>query len=204
MMPGKAPQLCVSIAFAAVLATACSSSTDNTVEVVESETTTSTAAPVDTVPAEELGEPTLSDESEVTTVGLDTVEFGMTFDEAQQAAGTRLAVVEGTGGSDCYRVDPEEGPEGVTFLVSSGTIERVDIDSGAVKTRSGAGVGTSISELTGLYGERLESAPTPQGTTYTFVPADEADADYRLIFETDGSTITKFRAGKLPEVTDGC
>ena len=93
----------------------------------------------------------LEDDEDRVDAILDTVEFGMTFDEAQRAAGTRLAVVEGTAGSSCYRVDPEEGPEGVTFLVSNGTVERVDIDSGAVKTRSGAGIGTSISELTGLY-----------------------------------------------------
>jgi hypothetical protein len=194
----------VSIAFAAVLALGCSSSTDNKVEIVEGDTTTSNVVPVETVPTEDLGEPTLSDESEVTTVGLDTVEFGMSFDEAQQAAGTRLVVTEGDAGSACYRVDPEEGPEGVTFLVTNSTIERVDIDSGAVQTRSGAGVGTSISELTELYGDRLESAPSPEGTTFTFVPADESDAEYRLIFETDGSTVTSFRAGKLPEVIDGC
>jgi hypothetical protein len=196
--------LCLSLACAAVLVVGCSSSTPNKVEVVEGEPTTTTAAPVETVPAEDLGEPTLSDTSEVTTVGLDTVEFGMTFDEAQQAAGTRLAVVEGDAGSSCYRVHAEKGPEGVTFLVSNSTVERVDIDSGPVTTRSGAGIGMPVGELTTLFPERLEPSPSPTGTTFTFVPTDEQDAQYRIIFETDGATVTSFRAGKLPEVTDGC
>ena len=45
------------------------------------------------------------------------------------------------------------------------------------------------------------------GHYLTFVPDDPADADLRLIFETDASSkVTQFRAGRLPEVAyvEGC
>jgi hypothetical protein len=192
----------VLLAFAAVAG--CSSSTENKVAVVDGESSTTTTT-VATLPVpSDLGEPTLTDDSEVTTVGFGAVEFGMTLEDAEKAAGTRLVVIDGEAGSSCYRVEPEQGPDGVSFLVSDGRIERVDIDSGAVTTRSGAGIGMAVAELTTLFPERLQSAPTPNGTVLTFVPTDEGDADYRIIFETDGTTVTSFRAGKLPEVEEGC
>jgi hypothetical protein len=181
----------------------CSSSTDNRVEVVEGGTSTTAATSETTAPIE-FGEPTLSDDSEVTTVGLDAVEFGMTFEDAQAAAGTRFVPLDGETVGACYRVRPEEGPEGVTFVVSDGRIERVDVDAGAVTTRSGAGVGMPVGELTALYPDQLEASPGASGTTFTFVPTDEADAEYRIIFDTDSTVVTAFRAGKLPQVTEGC
>jgi len=194
----------VVVALVGIVVAGCSSGTENKVAVIDGEASSTTTTVVTTPPPGDLGEPTLTDDSEVTTVGLDAVEFGMTFDDAQKAAGTRLVVVDGQPGSSCYRVEPEVGPEGVSFLVSDGRIERVDIDSGPVTTRSGAGIGMSISELTTLFPERLETAPTPDGTVLTFVPSDEGDADYRIIFQSDGTTVTSLRAGKLPEVEDGC
>ncbi len=37
-------------------------------------------------------------------------------------------------------------------------------------------------------------------------PSAPADSTYRLVFETDGKLVTRFRSGKMPEVTwvEGC
>lgn len=197
-----APSL-VGVAFAATLLAACSSSTPNQVEVVEG-TTTTVGTPTTTPATVELGEPTLTEESSVTTVGIDEIEFGMTVEEAEQAAGTRLIPVEGETADACYRVAPEQAPEGISFLVADGRVERVDIDSGPITTRSGAGIGMSIAELTALFPDRTQTTPSPNGTIVTFVPSDEADAEFRIIFDTDGTSVTAFRSGRLPVVTDGC
>lgn len=39
-----------------------------------------------------------------------------------------------------------------------------------------------------------------------FIPRDEEDSNYRVIFETDGQKVVRYRAGKLPEVgyIEGC
>jgi len=44
------------------------------------------------------------------------------------------------------------------------------------------------------------------GNTAVFVPTSANDANYRVIFETDGAKVLTYRAGKVPEVTNpvGC
>ena len=88
------------------------------------------------------------------------------------------------------------------MMVSKGTIERVDVRSGLVKTRSGLGIGTTLDQLKTALKEQLQV----NGTTATFVPTSANDANYRVIFETDGAKVTSFRSGKIPEVTNaaGC
>jgi hypothetical protein len=154
-----------------------------------------------TPPGTDLGQPTLDDKSTVSTTGLDTVTFGMTVVQAEKAAGSRLLPDASVATSaDCAVVVPEKGPAGVSFTVFKGTIERVDIAaSGKVKTRSGAGVATTVAQLQTLYGARV--APNAGTTTYVFTPVDAADAGYRVVFETDGTTVTSFRAGRTAVVS---
>jgi hypothetical protein len=127
----------------------------------------------------------------------------MTVAVAQPAIGTRLLTETGRAPSgECYYVKPERGPAGVFMVVSKSTIERVDVRSGNVKTRSGLGVGTTLEQLKTALKEQLQVT----GNTAVFVPTSANDANYRIIFETDGTTVTSFRAGKVPEVNNpvGC
>ena len=147
--------------------------------------------------------PKLTDASTVTTAGIGPLTFGMTIALAQPAIGTRLLTESGGAPSgECYYVKPERGPTGLFMLVSKSTIERVDIRSGNVKTRSGFGIGTTLEQLKTAFGAQLQI----NGNTAVFVPTSANDANYRVIFETDGTTVTSYRAGKLPEVTSptGC
>jgi hypothetical protein len=163
-----------------------------TTTVYTGPTTTLGAAPP------ELAAPKLTDKSTVTTAGIGTLSFGMTVQQAQVAIGTRLLTE--TGGAptgQCYYVKAEQGPDGVFFVVSSSTIERVDIRSGAVKTRSGLGIGSTIDQLKTALGAQLQIS----GTTAVFVPTSANDANYRVIFETDGTKVVSYRSGKVPLVT---
>ena len=153
------------------------------------QTTTLGAAPP------ELDAPKLSDSSTVTTAGIGPLTFGMTISLAQPAIGTRLLTESGgapTG--ECFYVKPEKGPAGVFMMVSKSTIERVDIRSGNVKTRSGLGIGTTLDQLKTALKEQLQI----NGNTAVFVPTSANDANYRVIFETDGAKVLTFRAGKVP------
>ena len=182
------------------------------------ETTTTTAAPtttagptttvaattttITTVPPEnpdQYGPPTLSSRSTVSTVGLDTVTFGMTVPEAQQAAGTVLVPAGPTG--SCYHVVPHDAPEGIVFLVHSGTIERVDVNSGPVTTRSGVGVGSPETMVTDLFGDSIERQVRVDGTVdLVFVPSDPGDRNYRVVFNVSGGEVRAFKSGRLPQV----
>jgi hypothetical protein len=166
------------------------------------EPTTASSEPPTSEPAGAFGPPTLSDTSTISTVGLDEVHFGMTLDAAQEAAGSEL-VTAGTREPSCFLASPAEGPDGVTFLFSDGTVERVDVSAGPIATRSGAKVGSTEAQVRELYGDQIEVQPRADGqpgNLLVFVPRDEADRNFRLVFTTDGTTVTSYRAGRVPQV----
>ncbi len=201
---------------AALLMAACGGDSDEESSGAENTTTTmasiSTTAPrtAPTTPSTTTTttvagptEPTLTDNSSLSTVGLDTVTFGMTVRAAEAAAGTPLIPEDEVG--DCYRVRPEEGPEGVSFLVTDGTIERIDVAAGLVSTRSGFGIGTPARQIIDAFADRISVESSAGGQRLVFTPADEADQAFRVIFDTDGTTVTALRAGRVPMVEwDAC
>ncbi|MDZ7732880.1 MAG: hypothetical protein U5R31_06970 [Acidimicrobiia bacterium] len=135
----------------------------------------------------------------MTTAGIGEISWEMTVDEAQQAAGARLLREDG-GSDECYTAVPEDGPEGVTFLVADGEVQRVEVTNEAIRTPSGAGVGIDEDELRALFPERLETTPGGGGNVLAFVPNSPGEAQWRIVFETDGSEVTSYRAGRLPWV----
>ena len=165
-------------------------------------TPTATTTTVTTVPPEnpeQYGPPTLSARSTVSTVGLDTVHFGMTVADAQKAAGTVLVPGGPTG--PCYHVVPRDAPEGIVFLVHEGTIERVDINSGPITTRSGVGVGSPESMVTDLFGDSVERQVRIDGTVdLVFVPKDPGDQKYRVVFNVSEGAVRALKSGRLPQV----
>ncbi|MFM1843333.1 MAG: hypothetical protein RLZZ490_2075, partial [Cyanobacteriota bacterium] len=115
----------------------------------------------------------------------------------------------GTDNPECaYYTIP--GVSGLAFMVTNGRIARIDItDKSPLTTLSGAKIGDSESRIKALYpGQiRVETHKYDrQGHYLIFVPKDAVDKDYRLIFETDGKVVTRWRVGRLPAVewVEGC
>ncbi|MCY4035962.1 MAG: hypothetical protein OXF64_00705 [bacterium] len=168
----------------------------------------STAEPLDRPQPVDLSNPAFSSSDKLSTVGLGSLYFGMSPEEAAEAIPTVW-----TGGAEdstprCYLLAPANGPEGLVFTVYNSSIERVDITNPAISTRSGASVGSTEAQLQELFGERLVVSPRADGSgnSIQFVPVDEGDADYRVIWETDSTSVTSMRAGRLPAVapTEPC
>lgn len=137
----------------------------------------------------------------MSTVGIDRVVFGMTVNQAEKAIDGTLVAVSEVSDTQCYRVRPAGGPAGVEFTVTAGTIERVDLSNPSITTRSGAGVGSTEAELVELFGDRVSTeSRAGGGNNVIFTPADASDAAFRVIFETDGTTVTRFRSGRVPQV----
>ena len=135
----------------------------------------------------------------MSTVGLDTVNFGMTVQQAQEAAGTLLVPIDSVG--SCYHVVPHDAPEGIVFVVHSGTIERVDINSGPITTRSGIGVGTADDVVIQLFGDAIERSVRTDGTVdLIFVPSDAGDANFRVVFNTHEGQVRAFKSGRVPMI----
>ena len=157
-------------------------------------------------PVEGLGVPTLNAASSVSTVGIDRIMFGMTLHDAQVAAGSQFTPITPVG--HCFLVVPEAGQAGLTFWVVAGTVERVDVDTRTITTRSGAGIGDTEERIRELFGERIHTTALPDGSgnLLAYVPKDVADATYRVMFLSNGLQITRVWAGRLPwaEELGGC
>lgn len=144
--------------------------------------------------------PSLGPNDSVSTVGFGEVDFGMTVRQAETAAGTRMIPCGPIGA--CYRVIPEVAPEGISFLVTDGTIERLDVVAGRVTTRSGVGIGTEQDRIIELFGDRIETAINDDSSVdLIFVPQDEQDAQFRVIFTVRDGIVETFRSGRLAQVT---
>jgi hypothetical protein len=165
-------------------------------------TATTSTAPPTTSP------PPLSADSPVVISGIGAIRAGMTVEEAS-AAGRVDLVREDQAFPDCWFVVPAQGPAGVSFMVTGGTIGRVDVTLPGITTRSGVGVGSTQQEILATYPGQITVAPHaygPGGHYLTFVPRDAADANLRMVFETDGRAVTSYRAGRRPDVEaiEGC
>ena len=177
--------------------TATSTSTTTTTTTVKATTTTVTTVPPENT--DQYGPATLGRSSTVSTVGLDTVTFGMTVAQAQEAAGTVLVPTGPTGA--CYHVVPFDAPEGIVFLVHHGTIERVDINSGPITTRSGVGVGSPEDMVSNLFSDSIEREVRVDGTVdLVFVPTDPGDRNYRVVFNVSEGAVRAYKSGRLPQV----
>jgi hypothetical protein len=170
-------------------------------------TTTTEGTTETTVPDEEIAtEPTLGRNSSLSTVGLDTVTFGLTVNQAERESGHRMSNCEPV--TDCYRVTPDGAPTGISFVVDNGTIERVDIvGDSPITTLSGAGIGTTDEELDELFGDQLDRVDLGGGRTdVVFVPADENDQEFRVVFTALDGVVESLRSGRVPLVleTDAC
>ncbi len=157
-------------------------------------------------PIEGLGVPTLDAASSVSTVGIDRIMFGMTLHDAQVAAGSRFTPITPIG--HCFLVVPEAGQAGLAFWVVAGTVERVDVDTRTITTRSGAGIGDTEDRIREMFGERIHTTALPDGSgnLLAYIPRDVADATYRVMFLSNGLQIIRMWAGRLPwaEELGGC
>ena len=87
-------------------------------------------------------------------------------------------------------------------------IARVDVRSGTIATAEGAQIGDSSDRIRRLYAGRVTASPHKYtaGQYLTVGPASPADGEFRLVFETEGERVTRYRSGKLPQVqyVEGC
>lgn len=162
---------------------------------------TTTRAPVDTQPARLSG-------TQVSETGIGPLRAGMTVAQGGAALKTALASPAGMDTVQCRFVTWPGSPPGVRLMIEKNVIVRVDVDSGSVETSIGARVGDSEDRIKSLYAGRVTVGPHKytDGHYLTVTPASPADSAFRIVFETDGKRVTRYRAGKRPQVeyVEGC
>jgi hypothetical protein len=138
--------------------------------------------------------------------GAGPAQVGTPLAAAATALGATPDTAAAAGG--CSYLRPAADPAGVKVMVNEGRVARVEVDSGAVRTVEGAGIGDAEARVRELYAGRVTETPHKytSGRYLTVTPAAPADSAFRLVFETDGAKVTRFRAGRLPEVewVEGC
>jgi hypothetical protein len=100
------------------------------------------------------------------------------------------------------------GLEGLTFMIENGRVVRVDVTARDIRTAAGGAIGDTEARIQELYPGRVTVGPHKytDGHYLTVAPDDSAGGSVQLIFETDGSRVTRFRGGVLPQVAyvEGC
>lgn len=166
------------------------------------DTPADTPAPA-TTPATPVTDPATQ---AVTERGLPPLIAGMTFAEANSALQGELVMPTDTAG--CGYAQWQDAPAGVRVMTEAGRIARIDVNSGSTATSAGARIGDTEKRIDSLYVGRVASTPHKytNGHYLTVTPAAPADSAYRIVFETDGQKVTKYRAGTRPavEMVEGC
>ena len=123
------------------------------------------------------------------------VWYGMTIAQLSTALRETVSVAD----SECDYVGPRALPPGTSLMAIQGRIERVDVDTAGILTRSNVGVGSTEEEVRQAYPGQIRTVPHPytgpEGHYLIFVPRDPADTAFSLIFETDGNKVVRYRAG---------
>jgi hypothetical protein len=152
----------------------------------------------------------LSKDSVVTEQGVGPIRIGMTPEEASQAAGVTLAgdPYELYDDGSCYYVIPEgDLSQTFAFMVSEGTIARVDVwvGSGAANAE-GVRVGDSEAHLLKVYRGAVVEQHAYEGPEGHYVRTRDASGRHGYVFETDGKVVENWRAGRYPEIEwiEGC
>ncbi|MDB4876640.1 MAG: hypothetical protein JWM41_3086 [Gemmatimonadetes bacterium] len=144
----------------------------------------------------------------VTPDGYGPVRIGASLAQLSTAIGTNVPAARTADEKSCRLVFLGALPRGVRAMLVNDSVARIDVDAAGARTAEGAGVGDAESRVVKLYGGRATVTPHkytgPVGHYVTvIVPGDSLR---RLVFETDGQKILRFRAGRVPavELVEGC
>jgi hypothetical protein len=152
----------------------------------------------------------LTIQSRLSINGLGPVKINMTVAEASGVAGTPIVPFQPNPNRVCDYYKPANGPEGVTFMVSSGRITTVEIETNKIVTVHGAKIDDSESLIKSLYPGQIQTtrlANSEKGKSWSVQPSSFAEKNLRLLFvSTNGLAVTRMIAGKVPEVNyiEGC
>ena len=138
--------------------------------------------------------------------GYGKLRIGMSASAARAALGAAWSDNGAGRGEGCRHVRIAEPSSTVRAMVVGETVARVEVDSGTIVTDRGARVGDSEERIDSLYRGLVRVEPHKYTDGHYLVVTPAADSTRRIIFETDGNVVTRYRAGRMPEVewVEGC
>lgn len=144
------------------------------------------------------------DDWSVSPAGSGPLRIGMTLAEMAPYLTTNIDTASLD--EHCDYVRAAEAPDSMLFMVESGRLVRVDVTGGSAATPEGARIGDSESRIVSLYPAATRGPHKYTDGAYLTVSGAGADSTSKLVFETDGERVTRYRAGIAPAVdyVEGC
>ena len=154
------------------------------------------AAPTDDTPA--------AGDWQVTYAGIGSIKAGMGIDELRIVSRGQYTIPDKL--DECDYVRPSAGHKGVGLMMIKGEVARVDVTEGSTATVEGAKIGDTEDRIKSLYGDRVKVMPHKYTSGHYLVVTPSSASNHRLVFETDGSKVLRYRSGREPEVefVEGC
>lgn len=197
---GQSALACLSI----ILPAACARPDGGTTDTVGVRST-----PASTIPADSPASRKTPDSSAwvVNERGIDSLRAGMTVAEARSALPSfKMRPGAESTGCDYARVDGV--PAGLKIMVEDGRVGRIEVTEGDIATSTGARIGDSENTIKKLYPRQVTVTPHKytDGHYLVVIPKSPSDSAFRIIFETDGTRVLRYRAGIRPQVeyVEGC
>jgi len=135
--------------------------------------------------------------------GVADVRIGMQLWQLLDTLGQK-ATVEAVD-NDCTYVVPANEPLGLSYMIISGELARIDVVRPGISTISGVQVGNSEAEVKAAYDDHVDITDH-QYVDGHYLTVKSTDGHSAVVFETDGTVVTSFRIGRLPEAQyiEGC
>jgi hypothetical protein len=132
----------------------------------------------------------------VSATAIGTTALGQPMADFARAQGT---TVDTTVGAECEYWWPAGAPAGMTLMVDSGWVVRVDVDSAGARTAKGIGLGSTIAEVEAAY-PAAQSAPHKYNydVGWRTLTVLEPDSTGAMVFEVDSTAVRQIHAGRLP------
>ena len=149
----------------------------------------------------------LTAQSKLSINSIGPIRVGMSVAQAEAAAGVKLTRPDNR---ECSYIRPQNSNYDFLMMVTNNRIARIDVrGKSRITTISGSRIGDTESKIKSLYPGQITVTPhkyQPKGHYLIFTPKDRNEANYRIVFETNGTRVTSFRGGKQPEVewVEGC
>jgi hypothetical protein len=141
--------------------------------------------------------------------GAGRIRLGMSLAQVRSALGDRRASLRTYEDSTdtCAYLESSALPKPLGIMFQRGIVVRADVFEPGIRTAGGAGVGDTEERIKKLYKGHITVETAfydPGGHFLDYEPA--AGSDVGIVFETDGSKVTSYRAGTKAAIAlvEGC
>jgi len=140
--------------------------------------------------------------------GIGDVHIGMSRADIEGVLSTALDAAPPSEGSTCQYATADALP-GLKLMLEDDALVRIDVEGEGVRSPEGVGIGTAETDVVSVYGPRATVMPHKYEAAWNYVEVAETnprDPPLLYVFESDGTSIVTWRAGRAPQVqyVEGC